>query len=88
MNAITRIDKAGRIVLPKKVRDRLRLAPGDTLSIEVTDCEATLRHAVPSAALTQESGIWVFGAGQAVAQQEARDLLQDAREERLVDLSR
>jgi AbrB family looped-hinge helix DNA binding protein len=87
MKTMTRLDKAGRIVLPKAVRDRLRLEPGDAISIEVADGEATLRHAVSASALTRESGIWVFGTGMPVSHDEARELLRSVREERLADLS-
>jgi AbrB family looped-hinge helix DNA binding protein len=34
MNAIVEIDKAGRIVVPKKLRDDLHLIPGTRLRIE------------------------------------------------------
>jgi len=34
MNAIVEIDKAGRIVVPKKLRDDLHLVPGTRLRIE------------------------------------------------------
>ncbi len=87
MKTMTRLDKSGRIVLPKAVRDRLRLEPGDAICIEVADDEATLRHASTESALTRESGIWVFGTGKAVTHDEARELLRAVREERLADLS-
>ncbi len=34
MNAIVEIDKAGRIVIPKKMRDALHLTPGTRLRVE------------------------------------------------------
>ena len=34
------LDKAGRIVLPKLVRDELRLSPGDTLDLSVEGAAA------------------------------------------------
>jgi len=88
MKTITKLDRAGRIVLPKAVRDRLRLAPGDVISIEVTDDEATLRHAGNESVLTKECGVWVFGTATPVTHDEARELLRSVREERLADLSR
>ncbi len=37
-----RIDSAGRIVLPKPVRDKLQLAPGDSLELEQRGDSVTL----------------------------------------------
>jgi AbrB family looped-hinge helix DNA binding protein len=36
MNAIVEIDKSGRIVVPKKLRDELHLTPGTRLRIELS----------------------------------------------------
>ena len=33
MSTKTTIDKAGRLVLPKPLREELRIAPGDTLEL-------------------------------------------------------
>jgi AbrB family looped-hinge helix DNA binding protein len=33
MNSKVTLDQAGRVVLPKKVRDELHLSPGDTLEV-------------------------------------------------------
>ena len=37
------IDKAGRIILPKPMRDELRLEPGDALEIERSGAEKARR---------------------------------------------
>lgn len=34
MNMTVTIDKTGRIVIPKQVRDQMRLEPGDALALD------------------------------------------------------
>ena len=51
MTTILTLDKAGRVVLPKPLRDELELAAGDTLELESRGEQITLRPvrgAVPS----------------------------------------
>ena len=58
-----RIDKAGRVVVPKAVRDRLGLMPGDELEAEVDGDSFTLRRAhgdKEGYELVREGGILVF----------------------------
>jgi len=54
------IDKAGRIVIPKPLRERLRLGPGDALALESDGERITLQPLRPQAALKKEYGIWVY----------------------------
>ncbi|HUL16387.1 MAG TPA: AbrB/MazE/SpoVT family DNA-binding domain-containing protein [Terriglobales bacterium] len=54
------VDKAGRVVLPKPVRDRLRLAAGDELELESEGERITLRPVRAKALLRKECGIWVY----------------------------
>jgi AbrB family looped-hinge helix DNA binding protein len=54
------LDKAGRIVLPKHLRDQMRLSPGDTLQIECDGESITLRPVRPKAMPKKECGIWVY----------------------------
>ncbi len=54
------LDKAGRVVLPKPLRDRLRLAPGDTLHLETEGERITLRPVRQNVMLKKELGVWVY----------------------------
>jgi AbrB family looped-hinge helix DNA binding protein len=50
------IDKAGRIVVPKEMRDQLHLAPGTPLRVERSGDGLTLVPATPEARLVIENG--------------------------------
>ena len=78
----TTIDKAGRVVLPKHIRDALRLEPGDALDVSIEDGGLTLCPAGHRATLTQELGVWVFGTGRPVSEEVARRVLAAVREDR------
>jgi len=57
MNTIVEIDKAGRIVVPKKLRDALHLVPGTQLRIERSGDRLTLRPSTNTAQLIIENGV-------------------------------
>lgn len=80
----TTIDRAGRIVIPKPLRDNFRLAPGDTVEIDSSGEEITLRPARVPVALVKEEGIWVYRAG--LGDTVLRDLIDHARQERIGEL--
>ena len=54
------LDKAGRVVLPKPLRDRLQLAPGDTLHLESEGENIALRPVRQNVLLKKELGVWVY----------------------------
>lgn len=56
MNAIVEIDRAGRIVVPKKFRDALDLRPGTRLLAERHGDGLTFTPATPEAQLVIEDG--------------------------------
>jgi len=53
------IDSAGRLVLPKAVRERLPLVPGAPLSIEVREEHLELHPVDNQPALVERDGWWV-----------------------------
>jgi AbrB family looped-hinge helix DNA binding protein len=60
MNAKIVLDKAGRIVLPKPLRDEMQLGPGDALELESEGERITLRPVRPKVTLKKELGVWVY----------------------------
>jgi AbrB family looped-hinge helix DNA binding protein len=54
-----KIDKAGRIVLPKPVRERFHLREGSELELEERSDGLTLRPVEQRASMVQDKGIWV-----------------------------
>jgi AbrB family looped-hinge helix DNA binding protein len=54
------LDKAGRVVLPKPLREQMRLGPGDELEIESEGERITLRPVRPQVQLKKEQGVWVY----------------------------
>jgi len=57
------IDKAGRVVLPKPVRDELQLNPGDSLELESSEERIILRPAPGNGRVYKKQGVWVLHGG-------------------------
>jgi len=82
MNSRLTIDKAGRVVIPKPLREQLHLEPGDSLEMESAGEQITLRPVRGTAALKKEHGVWVFHSGQSLPASSTEDMLREIREER------
>jgi AbrB family looped-hinge helix DNA binding protein len=82
MNTRLTVDKAGRIVIPKPLREELHLEPGDALEMESVGDQITLRPVRGTGPLTKEHGVWVFRTGQPLPASATDDILQQIREER------
>jgi AbrB family looped-hinge helix DNA binding protein len=82
MNTRLVIDKAGRIVIPKPLRGRLHLEPGDSLELESIGEQITLRPVRGTGPLAKEHGVWVFRGDEPLPASATDDLLQQIREER------
>lgn len=80
------LDKAGRIVLPKPVREELGLAAGDTLQLDTEGDHILLTPVREQAAMRKEQGIWVFDEGTPAADSIA-ELIDSDREKRNRELS-
>ncbi|MGA3212235.1 MAG: AbrB/MazE/SpoVT family DNA-binding domain-containing protein [Terriglobales bacterium] len=82
MTTTVTLDRAGRVVIPKILRDELRLEPGDTLSLESEGERVTLLPVRSSSPLRKERGVWVFRSGRKISAAETERTLREIREQR------
>ena len=82
MNATITVDKAGRVVLPKAVRDQLELAAGDSLQLESSGDAIVLRPVRGNAGMRQKEGIWVFRTDEPISAETVNENIRQLREER------
>lgn len=82
MNATAEIDKAGRLVVPKKMRDALHLVPGTRLTLHQEGEEIILRQEAVPRGLYMKNGTWVYDAGLPPSR-EVRDWIEAERDARM-----
>jgi AbrB family looped-hinge helix DNA binding protein len=87
MNAKVTLDKAGRLVLPKSIREALRIGPGDTLDVESDDDRLVISPVRLRPGLQREQGIWVYRSGSPV-ETSIPELIDRQRGQRAGDLQR
>jgi AbrB family looped-hinge helix DNA binding protein len=76
------IDKAGRVVLPKPVRDEMQLRAGDSLEMESSEDGIVLRPKRGGTGLHKKQGIWVFSTGEPISAEMTERTLRDVHRER------
>ncbi len=54
------LDGAGRVLIPRSLRQELHLSPGDALQLDSEDEQITLRPVRAKAILKKEKGVWVY----------------------------
>lgn len=84
MTETIQIDRAGRVVLPKRFRERFRLREGDTLAIQAKGDAIELRPTKSVTRLVKLNGVLVLTGETAVA--EGLDAVAESRQERIEDL--
>ena len=82
MNTHLIIDKAGRVVIPKPLREELHLEAGDALEMESAGEQITLRPVRGTGPLSKEHGVWVFHSGQPLPASATDEMLDQIRQER------
>lgn len=76
------LDKAGRVVLPKPVRDEMQLRAGDSLELESSEDRIVLRPRRGGVGLHKKQGIWVFSTGEPISAEATDETLRQMRRER------
>jgi AbrB family looped-hinge helix DNA binding protein len=86
MNLNVQMDPAGRVVLPKKIRERFRLRGGDLLALEVKGDAIELRPQQSKTRLRRVNGVLVLVNDLSLTA--GMDLVSDSREDRIEDIAR
>jgi AbrB family looped-hinge helix DNA binding protein len=86
MNAIAEIDKAGRVVVPKKLREALHLVPGTRLNLRQEGESLVIELQTASRGLYMKRGTLVYDAGP-VPPSNAVDWVAEDREARIKSLA-
>jgi AbrB family looped-hinge helix DNA binding protein len=82
MNAIVEIDRAGRIVVPKKFRDALRLRPGARLKLEQAGDRLVLEQEYPEPRLEMRDGLLVMVGGPPLTVEDVNESIKQGYDER------
>lgn len=83
------IDQAGRIVLPKTVREELAVKAGDVFKVSIEGDAVTLKPDRKKAGFVRKGKALVFcGGGQKVATSEINRYLEADRDERVGEFTR
>jgi AbrB family looped-hinge helix DNA binding protein len=82
MSSTVEIDKAGRIVVPKKLREALHLTPGTRLKVERTGEKLMLEADFPEPRLEMRDGMWVMVGGPPTTAEEANEVLRQGYDDR------
>jgi len=82
MNTTLKMDRAGRLVLPKPVREQLQLEPGEPLELESFDDHIVLRPVRGNASMYKKQGVWVFRGGAPLKASVVRETIRRVRKDR------
>lgn len=85
MNTISvQIDKAGRLVVPRKLREAIGISEKSQLEMEQEGNTLILREKTSGVRAVKEKGIWVFDSGGGVITTEmVNQAIEQGRRERL-----
>jgi AbrB family looped-hinge helix DNA binding protein len=87
MNATAEIDKAGRLVVPKKLRDALHLVPGTRVSLRLEGEQLLLEPERRGRGLYMKRGTLVYDAGP-VPPSDVVQWIAEARQDRMDSILR
>jgi AbrB family looped-hinge helix DNA binding protein len=82
MNTTLTVDKAGRVVLPKPIRDELQLSAGVSLELEASEDQIILRPVRNRVGMRKKQGIWVLDFDEPISAADTNRVLQNIRRER------
>jgi AbrB family looped-hinge helix DNA binding protein len=84
----TTIDKAGRLVIPKRLRDRAGIKEGAEVDIRLNDQDRLEIAVPPQGKVVYERGLPCWSTGRKITAEEIDLAIEQAREERLDEIVR
>ena len=81
------LDQAGRVVVPKALRDALGLVAGEPLVAERRDDEIVIRRQAPAPGLVEECGMLVYDSGAPPGSVDTLEWIEKDRERRMAYVS-
>jgi AbrB family looped-hinge helix DNA binding protein len=83
-NGLLQIDKAGRVVLPKPLREQFNLVPGDKLRLSVEGNSFRLEPTHTGGDLVKQGSVLVFTGGfaEAITTAKVNEMIDEEREHR------
>ena len=84
-NGLLQLDKAGRVVLPKPLRERFNLVPGDKLRLSVEGNCFRLEPTDTGGGLIKKGSVLVFTGGfaEAITTAKVNEMIEEEREHRI-----
>lgn len=82
MNTTLTIDKAGRVVLPKPVRDQMQLSAGDSLVLDSAEDRIVLRPVREAVGMRKKQGIWILDVDEPLTLEAVNRTTEDVRHKR------
>jgi AbrB family looped-hinge helix DNA binding protein len=84
-NGLLQIDRAGRVVLPKPLREQFNLVPGDKLRLSVEGNSFRLEPTDTENALVKKGSVLVFTGGfaEAITTAKVNEMIEEEREHRI-----
>jgi AbrB family looped-hinge helix DNA binding protein len=76
------IDRAGRLVLPKPVREELQLSAGDSLELGSSEDQIVLRPVRGAATMRKKEDVWVMRTGKPLSAEVVNQTIRKIRNER------
>jgi AbrB family looped-hinge helix DNA binding protein len=81
------VDTGGRVLIPKELRDRLGVGPGDVLELSESSEQITLKPVRQTMPLEKRHGFWVYtGQPQSGGAESIEALISDDRQARAAAL--
>ena len=85
----TTIDRAGRVVIPKALRDRAGFKPGMEIELRYNDGIIEIDSPPPEGEIVKEGSFWVWKSAPGtlpITQEEINQAIEDVRAERERDI--